>query len=160
MTPTPRCPFVYSWDLLLGLRQHSHAGVQHEIPAVIKMNYRGCRAGKTRRLRRKRFHPALPSVVTGNVRSLVNKMEEVATLTGTEEVFRECSVMCFMETWLHKNIPDQVVDINGFTCVRVDRDPGSSEKKRGGGLALYVNNRWCSPSHVKVRLCVTNTSNC
>ncbi|CAI5648724.1 unnamed protein product [Oreochromis niloticus] len=152
MTATPRCPFVYSRDQLLGLRQHSHASVQHEIPAVIKRNYHGCRARKTRRLRRKRFRPALPSVMTGNVRSLVNKME----VTRTEKVFRECSVICFTERWLHKNIPDQVVDINVFMCVRVDRDPGSSKKKRGGGLALYVNNRWCSPSHVKVRMAVCN----
>lgn len=64
--------------------------------------------------------------------------------------------MCFTETWLHKNIPDQAVDLNGFTCVRADRDPGSSEKKSGGGLALYVSNRWCSPSHVKVRMAVCN----
>lgn len=27
---------------------------------------------------------------------------------------------------------------------------------RGGGLALYVNNRWCSSSHVKVRTAVRN----
>lgn len=49
-----------------------------------------------------------------------------------------------------------MVDINGFTCVRAVRDPGSSEKNRGGGFTLYVNNRWCSPSHVIVRLAVCN----
>lgn len=156
MTATPRCPFVYSRDQLLGLRQHSRAGVQHDIPAEIKRRYRGCRAGKARRLKKKRFRPALPSVVMGNVRSLANKMDELTMLTRKEKIFRECSVMCFTETWLHKNIPDPVVDLNGFTCVRADRDPGSSEKKRGGGFALYVNNRWCSQSHVKVRMAVCN----
>lgn len=129
-------------------------GVQVGLPdAFLIQNYRGCRAGKARRLKKKRFRPALPSVVTGNVRSLVNKMVELAALTRTGKVFRECSVMCFMETWLHENISNSVVNLNGFQCVRADRDTVRSEKKRGG-LALYVNNRWCSPSHVKVRMAV------
>jgi len=56
-----------------------------------------------------RYRPYLPSIVLGNVRSLVNKMDELTSLTRSESVFQEGSVMCFTETWLHDNVPDTVV---------------------------------------------------
>ncbi|KAI4888527.1 hypothetical protein NFI96_008530 [Prochilodus magdalenae] len=39
--------------------------------------------------------------------------------------------------------------------VRADRDCTESGKRKGGGLAVLVNNRWCSPGHitVKERIC-------
>ena len=42
----------------------------------------------------------------------------------------------------------------GFTVVRADRDKQSG-KKKGGGLAVFVNSRWCNPKHitVKERIC-------
>ena len=39
---------------------------------------------------------------------------------------RECSLICFMETWLHQ-------------------DTG---QRRGGRLAVLVNHRWCNPGHI------------
>jgi len=45
----------------------------------------------------------------GNVRSLVNKMDELTSLTKSKSVFGEGSVMCFTETWLHDNVPDTTV---------------------------------------------------
>ena len=43
----------------------------------------------------------------------------------------------------------------GFRTVRADRDVTSSGKKKGGGIALYVSERWCNPGHVtmKERFC-------
>lgn len=63
--------------------------------------------------------------------------------------------MCFSESWLNDNIADTCADIAGFTAVRADRDPRVSNKNKGGGLILYVNNRWCNPGHitVKERIC-------
>ena len=42
---------------------------------------------------------------------------------------------------------------HGFTSrtVRVDRDVISSGKKKGGGIALYVSERWCNSGHVHVK---------
>jgi len=70
-------------------------------------------------------------------------------------VFREGSVLCFTETWLHDNVPDTVVNLAGFHLVRADRSCNESGKKKGGGVAIYVNNRWCNPGHItmKERVC-------
>ncbi|XP_051811558.1 uncharacterized protein LOC127536113 isoform X2 [Acanthochromis polyacanthus] len=90
----------------------------------------------------------------GNVLSITNKVEELATLTRLKE-HRECSLMCFTETWLNGHTPDSVVSLNGFTLARTDRNAVGSGKKSGGGLAVYVNERWCNPAnvHVKEQLC-------
>jgi len=77
----------------------------------------------------------------GNLRSLVNKMDDLTSLTRSERVFREGSVMCFTETWLHDNVPDTIVSLAGFQLVRAHRSCNKSGKKKGGGVAIYVNNR-------------------
>ena len=68
---------------------------------------------------------------------------------------RECSVLCFTETWLHSHIPNHSVAIPGFSTVRADSEVTSSGKKKEAGIALYVSERWCNPGHVHVknRLC-------
>ncbi|XP_073674252.1 uncharacterized protein [Garra rufa] len=72
-----------------------------------------------------------------------------------ERVYRESSLLCFTETWLNQDTPDSVVSLTGFTFVRADRSAEESGKKKGGGLAVFVNDRWCNPGHVnvKVKLC-------
>ncbi|KAI3359122.1 hypothetical protein L3Q82_002666 [Scortum barcoo] len=95
--------------------------------------------------------PAVPAIIMGNVRSLGNKTDELAALVKTQRENRECSIFCFSETWLHSHIPDSSVEIPGYSLVRGDRDCSKSRKKKGGGLALYVSERWCSPGHVFVK---------
>ncbi|TWW66964.1 hypothetical protein D4764_02G0000050 [Takifugu flavidus] len=102
-------------------------------------------------MKRRRFKPCVPAVITGNVRSLANKMDELEALTRTPRESREASIMCFTETWLHGLIPDSNVTITGFTTVRADRDTTAAGKKKGGGLAVFVSNRWCSPEHIHVK---------
>ena len=92
----------------------------------------------------------------GNVRSLANKMDELAGLVRTQRVFRESSVMCFTETWLHEDIPDSNVTVDGFQTVRADRSHRESGKRKGGGLAILINNKWCHPGHVTVKERVCN----
>lgn len=86
----------------------------------------------------------------GNVRSLTNKTDELAALVKTQREYRESSLLCFTETWLHGDIPDCLVEPDGFTVVRADRDTRSG-KKRGGGLAVFINNKWCNPGHITVK---------
>ena len=98
---------------------------------------------------------AVPAIVMGNVKSLGNKTDELAVLIKIQREYHECSVLCFMETWLHSHIPDHSVAVPGFSTVRADMDVISSGKKKGRGIALYVSKRWCNPGHVHVkeRLC-------
>ncbi|KAK0148979.1 hypothetical protein N1851_010586 [Merluccius polli] len=86
-----------------------------------------------------------------NVNCLTNKTDELAALVRTDKTFRECSLLCLSETWLTQNTPDANVDLPGFTTVRADRDCGRSGKSKGGGLALFINNRWCNQGHVTVK---------
>ncbi|KAI4883080.1 hypothetical protein NFI96_000510 [Prochilodus magdalenae] len=85
-------------------------------------------------------------------------MDELTALAMSQKEYRQCSLMCFSETWLHQDIPDDNVSITGFQgggVVRADRDCTESGKRKGGGLAVLVNNRWCSPGHItiKERIC-------
>lgn len=63
----------------------------------------------------------------------------------------ECSLLCFTETWLIRYIPDCLVELDGFTLVRAFRGQQSSrKKKKKGGLAVFVNSKWCNPGYVMV----------
>lgn len=83
----------------------------------------------------------------GNVNSLSNKVDELEALVRNQRQYRKCSLMCFVETWLNNKTPDSCVDIPGFSMVRADRDAKVSRKSKGGGLILFVKNRWCNPGH-------------
>ncbi|TWW59213.1 hypothetical protein D4764_06G0007430 [Takifugu flavidus] len=108
-------------------------GEKPQIPKELRRKRRGSKAGVKQRIKSRRFIPCVPAVITGNVRSLANKMDELEALTRTQQEYREASIMRFTETWLHGLIPDSNVTITGFSSV----------------------NRWCNPEHihVKERMC-------
>ena len=87
----------------------------------------------------------------GNVRSLSNKMDELTALTRSHREYRECSLMCFTETWLHRDITDHIVSVDGFHTIRADRDCIESGKRKGGGVAVFVNSSWCNPGHITIK---------
>ena len=116
---------LYSRDQLIGLKPANMAVRSPDIPEEIwRKTHRGCRGKnnqrkrkskwRQRRLEERRYKPCLPLVVMGNVRSLANKMEELTELARSQREYRECSLMCFMETWLHQDIPIDNVSIPGF----------------------------------------------
>ncbi|KAI3359708.1 hypothetical protein L3Q82_013804 [Scortum barcoo] len=47
---------------------------------------------------------------------------------------------------------DANVELPDFSTVRADRDTKACGKRKGGGLALYVNKRWCNPGHVNIKI--------
>ncbi|XP_055367950.1 uncharacterized protein LOC129604646 [Betta splendens] len=151
-----RARIVYTAEQLIALRS---AVVlprdRHEITAeVLVKSRRGRRAGKLRREKTRRFRPAVPSVIMGNVRSLANKIDELAALTRYQREYRTSSVLLFTETWLTSLISDSTVALDKFHLLRADRTENSG-KRKGGGLAVFVNIRWCMPRHctVKMKLC-------
>uniref|UniRef100_A0AAQ5Z3V2 CLN6 transmembrane ER protein a n=1 Tax=Amphiprion ocellaris TaxID=80972 RepID=A0AAQ5Z3V2_AMPOC len=122
-----------------------------DIPAELRRRRRGCRAGLKRREKRRRYKPSVPSVIMGNVRSLPNKMEELTVLTRLQWEYRESSLMMFTESWLNELTPDSLLTLDGFHLVRADRNARESGKRKGGGLAMYVNERWCNAGHISVK---------
>ncbi|KAI4885338.1 hypothetical protein NFI96_001847 [Prochilodus magdalenae] len=127
-------PFVYIRDQLIALKPAGMDTRTANIPEELwRRTHRGCRGGtkqrtgksraKRRRLMEKKgYKPRLPTLIMGNVRSLANKMDELTALAMSQKEYRQCSLMCFLETWLHQDIPDDNVSITGFQTVRADRD--------------------------------------
>ncbi|KAL1261160.1 hypothetical protein QQF64_008987 [Cirrhinus molitorella] len=113
---------------------------------------RGRRGGVLQRPRRWSNRPPLPSIILGNVRSLRTKMDELRVNARSCFEYRDSSLLVFTETWLHKDIPSSCVEIEGFSLIRADRGE-SSGKDRGGGVCVYVSNRWCTQYTVKETCC-------
>ena len=90
----------------------------------------------------------LPSIIMGNLRSINNKTDELAACTRFIHEYRESSVMCFTETWLREDIDDGCVNIDGFSLIRSDRNKDSG-KQTGGGVCMYINDRWANNWTVK-----------
>ena len=117
---------------------------------------RGKRGGLHARLKARATHPPLPSLLLANVRSLDNKMDELKTRITTQHEIRECCALIFTETWLSDSIPDSTIHLTAHSVHRGDRTV-VSERKRGGGVCVYVNNSWCSDIQVVERHCSPDT---
>jgi hypothetical protein len=96
-------------------------------------------------------------MIVSNVRSIRpnsdnQNLEELQTYASYMTEFRNACLLCISETWFSEEISDQSVFIDGFGVpIRTDRDKATSGKACGGGVCLYVNERWCSSANVTVR---------
>ena len=140
--------------LNIGLIANSRPTDFESFPEEVKKK-RSRKGGVRRRNSKRGCRPVLPSVIMGNVQSISNKMDELHACLRFR-VFRNCSMMCFTETWLHDKIPDPT--LNGFSLTRADRDNVITGKSKGGGVCVYFNNEWCHPANVTVKeqLCTTH----
>lgn len=98
----------------------------------------------------RRCKPSVPSIIMGDVRSLPSKIEELAALTRLQE-HRKVSTMCYIESWLTHLTPDCHVTVPGFHLVRADQDAKETGKRKGGGIVMCVNERWCKSGHISVK---------
>ena len=141
----------YSSDILKSLRPLSvtKQPLNYEIPAEIRKRKRGRRGGVRARLRRRPFKPFLPTVVMGNARSLNNKIDELRGNCRYLREYRESSIICFSESWFDHKVDDSQFKIPGFQLIRQDRDCNSG-KKCGGGVCLFVNERYCHQNNINL----------
>ena len=136
------------------------SGTSDDFPGLInvpddikrRVRKRGRRGGVRARCRRRGSRIPMPMIVTGNVRSLRNKIDELTGLTRWNYAFRDSSLICLTETWLQENDPDTAFNLDGFTVIRGDRTADSG-KTTGGGVCVYVNNRWCKNITVYEQIC-------
>ena len=151
----------YSCDELYQIRrvtsQYSKHLADFDIPSEIKKPYRarGKRAGLRVKLRKRKRKPFVPSVIFGNVRSLHGKIDDLRINCRHLFEYREVCVIGVTETWLNCSIPDSALEVNGFHLVRSDRTE-ESNKSRGGGLAFYISDQWCSNICVKKEICTVD----
>ena len=68
--------------------------------------------------------------------------------------FRETCLLAFTETWLGDADPNKDLHITGFGYpVRMDRSPLIANKSRGGGVCIYINERYCNIVVVREKIC-------
>ena len=65
--------------------------------------------------------------------------------------YRDANLLCFTESWLTEEDGDP--DFPGFSVARLDRSAAATGKSRGGGVCIFVNNKWCSAVTVKEQFC-------
>uniref|UniRef100_A0A1A8GH13 Reverse transcriptase domain-containing protein n=1 Tax=Nothobranchius korthausae TaxID=1143690 RepID=A0A1A8GH13_9TELE len=114
---------------------------------------RGKRAGVCNRLKTNSTRPALPSIILSNVRSLDNKLDYIRLQQATQREVRDCCVFIFTETWLSDRVPDAAIQLNGLASFRADRNAALCWKARGGGLCIYINEKWCKNSVLASSYC-------
>ena len=120
-----------------------------QIPPEIRKRKRGRKGGVRARYRRRAENPPLPAVITGNARSLNNKLEELCANAKFLNEYREAALICISETWFHKKVTDKNAAVENFSLYRCDRT-FESEKDSGGGVCVYVNKSWCNNNNIHV----------
>lgn len=84
-------------------------------------------SGKGRR-RRARFR--FPRILVSNVRSISNKLDEVAMRVSSISP----DICVFTESWLDHSVPTSAISLPGFNAYRQDR-----VGRVGGGIVCYIN---------------------
>lgn len=112
---------------------------------------RGSRGGVRHRLWRRGNRFPLPVITLTNVRSVSNKLDELALRAEHDCEFRQSNLVCLTESWL-KDYHDTPT-LPGYTTIRADRNERSSRKSIGGGLCLFVDNRWATQYCVREQVC-------
>ena len=147
---------IYSRDELLRLRpcintQHKNYGRDYFYRNKTERK-RGHKGGVKERLRRRNHKPPLPSIILSNVRSIRNKVDTLDALCKFDCDYRNAGVICLTETWLTDMDTDNSVMISNFTSFRCDRDANNG-KQKGGGVCVYINNKWCGNNHIVTSSC-------
>ena len=53
---------------------------------------------------------------------------------------KKIAILGVTESWTHEKIGDAGININGYSIFRRDRDFDKRDRRRGGGVLLYVRN--------------------
>ncbi|KAF7667660.1 hypothetical protein LDENG_00052230 [Lucifuga dentata] len=137
-------------------RPQDHAVAQHLQPprsspkAVCKKTEAQKESWHPTRLKANCTGPALPSVLLSNICSLDNKLDHLRLLLTRREV-KHCCAFIFTEMWLHGNIPDSAIQLNGLALFCSDWIASLSSKKYGGDLCVYISKECLQTSQRHVR---------
>ena len=77
---------------------------------------------------------------------------ELEAMCNNSRDLRNSCLLALTETWLTDKISDNCVSLPGFGIpCRSDRNYNNVDKSRGGGVCLYLNERWCKKEKVTVK---------
>ena len=85
----------------------------------------------------------LPSIYLSNANRLYNKLDELEALVSTKQL-ENCCTLVLTETWLNHKFSDSQLSLPGYSLLRADRDNRSTQKSIGGGLSIYINDKWAN----------------
>lgn len=84
---------LYSiWDTMANFAVHPRL----DLPPEMKRQKRARRSGIRVRNRLRK--------IMGNMRSIVNKVDELGALVKYDRLYRQCSLLCFTESWLNDTL--------------------------------------------------------
>ena len=86
----------------------------------------------------------MPAILLTNARSVLRKLDELFGLVNGSKMRHLSQVICVTETWLQPHISTTQTELAGYTQFRKDRDLTSSGKECGGGILLYVDEKWAT----------------
>ena len=90
------------------------------------------------------------SITSWNVRSLLNKIDSIRY----EVAISKPDILNISESWLHINIDDKEISINGYIITRLDRSTyADGTIKKGGGLCKYIKQGLVSENIETMQLC-------
>ena len=81
--------------------------------------------------------PSFPKFLLSNVRSMVNKIDEIQGVLSTNK----CDILKLTESWLTSKVSDALITIPDYKHICKDRP----NDQRGGGICTYLK-RNCNPS--------------
>ena len=152
VAPSPPSPYVANKLLQLQEIYRDRDAIEEELPSTRRgRKKRGKRGGVRERVKRRGLKTPLPLVTFGNVQSIRNKTDLLSAKCKFYREYRESAIIALSETWLQEKDADSTVKVDGFSLTRSDRR--DLDRERGGGVATYVNNRWCSQVTVKESFC-------
>lgn len=120
------------------------------------------RGGIQSRLKTLRFDncrklPPLPSVLLSNFQSILHKIDELETYAKFKQEVKYTCLLSFTATWLSDTDQDSDLILTGFgSPIRMNRSLEITGKSRGGGICLYVNQRYCNDVVIREKICTTD----
>mgnify|MGYP001790924634 FL=1 len=117
-------------------------------PGLLRSRKRGRRGGVRVNHSNKHGRVPLPAVVLTNARSIRNKLDELHGLLNTKRLKNQSQLICITESWLNPDISTSRTELEGYEQFRNDRQPTASGKACGGGILVYVDNKWSTNNNV------------
>ncbi|VDP94543.1 unnamed protein product [Echinostoma caproni] len=118
---------------------HSVRNQFKRLQQAVQGHYKKHRAGWRVTLRRRSVdNLTVPCIISSNVLSLTGKLDDVKSMIYQKEC-KNVGAILLQESWLHPDIEDNVVHLDGFDIFRVDRN--ASFLHGGGGVVTFINRK-------------------
>ncbi|CAB4038401.1 Hypothetical predicted protein, partial [Paramuricea clavata] len=129
-SPTRQNERAVSPKLLSAPTRHNEQAVSPKLPseAMVTPTLANAPTISTSYVARDNNFP-LPTLLVANVRSIINKIDELQLVAQINQV----EVICITESWLNTSVVDSMISLSNFIQFRNDRTYSC-----GGGVSIYI----------------------